>query len=326
MVTSIKVIHGPNDGIFNLPDDTSGLRLRRNLAEAFNIPMNAVAFVNGEQVSHSYRLQKQNTLEFVVPTGCKGTGSLAEFMSVVEKHFPLEEWNEEKTLLKQSLFLDSGSYQQVPLFELPSAEPNSFSTNFLVSPNGSFAYQNRVLPRGRPLDLHGLKNGMVVFNGDVVIPTLIDMKTDSRFGSPFKESTTPAVRTKWGAVWMSLTPSEMLTQRPGVIKAQGTVLIGGLGLGWLLKKVCEKDSVERVIVVERSQELLDWYGYELCKRYAKVSEVICDDVYNQIGKHGESTTHLLDIWLLFTDSSRDPKLQAVRRTMKNQLWAWGEMK
>jgi spermidine synthase len=56
---------------------------------------------------------------------------------------------------------------------------------------------------------------------------------------------------------MSMTPAEMLTQRSGVQAAEGTVVLGGLGLGWLLRKVCEKQSVERVIVVEQSQELLD---------------------------------------------------------------------
>lgn len=122
---------------------------------------------------------------------------------------------------------------------------------------------------------------------------------------------------------MSLTPSEMLTQRPGVQKAHGTVVIGGLGLGWLLKKVCEKESVERVIVVEKSQELLDWYGYDLCKRHPKASDVICDDIYNQIGRHGGEAVYLLDIWLLYSDAGRDHRLSPWRRKLKKRLWAWG---
>ena len=69
---------------------------------------------------------------------------------------------------------------------------------------------------------------------------LIDVKVDGRTGEPFSPGTDQGYRVKWGAAWMSLTPSEMATQRPGVQKAQGTVVIGGLGLGWLLRKVCEK--------------------------------------------------------------------------------------
>ncbi len=42
-------------------------------------------------------------------------------------------------------------------------------------------------------------------------------------------------RVQLGAIWMSLTPMEMMTQRSGVQAARGTVVIGGLGLGWLLR-------------------------------------------------------------------------------------------
>ena len=122
---------------------------------------------------------------------------------------------------------------------------------------------------------------------------------------------------------MSLTPSEMLTQRPGIQKARGTVVIGGLGLGWLLRKVCEKESVEQVIVVEKSKELLDWYGHDLCKRQPKVSDVICDDIYNQIGRHGGKPIYLLDIWLLYGDAQKDPRLRSWKRKLNKRLWAWG---
>jgi len=122
---------------------------------------------------------------------------------------------------------------------------------------------------------------------------------------------------------MSMTPAEMLTQRSGVQAAEGTVVLGGLGLGWLLRKVCEKPSVERVIVVEKSQELLDWYWTDLCKRYGKVSDVICDDVYNQIGKHGAKVKYLLDIWLRFGQARRDSRFKALKRKLKKRLWGWG---
>ena len=72
--------------------------------------------------------------------------------------------------------------------------------------------------------------------------------------------------------------------------------------------MCEKESVEKVIMVEKSQELPDWYGYGLCKRHPKVSDVICDDIYNQIGKHDGTTIYLLDIWLLYSEARRDHRL------------------
>ena len=174
-----------------------------------------------------------------------------------------------------------------------------------------------------PLRLLGMDQAFVLWNGDVAIPMLLDLTVDSRTGGKFPAAATRDERAKWGAVWMSITPAEMLTQRSGVQAAEGTVVLGGLGLGWLLRKVCEKPSVERVIVVEKSRELLDWYGTALCKRYGKVSDVICDDVYNQIGKHGAKVKYLLDIWLRFGQSRRDSRFKTLKRRLKKRLWGWG---
>lgn len=264
------------------------------------------------------RTDKKSTIEDL-----SGRPSPDEVIRRIAQLFHLEKWDEDRTQWKQNLFLDSDTFKQTPLFDLPTAQMGHFCENYLVSPNGSYAYQNRVLPKARPLEIHGIENGVVVFNGDVTIPTLIDLTVDARNGLPFLQDTLLANRVEWGAVWMSLTPSEMLTQRPGILKAYGTVVIGGLGLGWFLKRVCEREFVKRVIVVERSQELLDWYGYDLCKRFPKVSDVICDDVFNQIGKHGERAVYLLDIWLLFIDAVQDERVRAARKELKHRLWVWG---
>jgi hypothetical protein len=157
----------------------------------------------------------------------------------------------------------------------------------------------------------------------VAIPTLIDLNRMRRTGERFDDETPLSHRVREGAVWMSLTPMEMMTQRSAVKMASRTVVIGGLGLGWLLRKVCEKPDVERVIVVEKSQELLDWYGYRMCGRFEKAVEVICDDIYRQMGKHGIAARYLLDIWHLFSGAASDHRLDPFRRKFKRRLWAWG---
>ena len=162
-----------------------------------------------------------------------------------------------------------------------------------------------------------------MWNGDVAIPNLIDLNRRCRTGERFEASMPVTDRVQAGAVWMSLTPMEMMTQRSAVQLASHTVVIGGLGLGWLLRKVCAKPEVERVIVVEKSQELLDWFGYRLCGAYPKVAEVICDDIYRQIGKHGLMAKYLLDIWHLYSGAANDDRLFQFRRTLKRRLWAWG---
>jgi len=67
----VKVIHGANDGVF----DVAGcpvFSVRLSLVDAFNIPPDALSFVNGEQVGSEYLLVPGDTLEFVRQSGEKG--------------------------------------------------------------------------------------------------------------------------------------------------------------------------------------------------------------------------------------------------------------
>src|SRR5690606_19464861 len=59
----VKVIHGSNDEIFDNLVGQKVSTVRASLVDAFNIPGDALAFVNGEQVDGSYVLQKNETLE-----------------------------------------------------------------------------------------------------------------------------------------------------------------------------------------------------------------------------------------------------------------------
>lgn len=67
----VKIIHGANDGTFNLAGSKVST-VRASLIDAFNIPVDALAFVNGQQVDEDYVLQKNSTLEFVKQAGVAG--------------------------------------------------------------------------------------------------------------------------------------------------------------------------------------------------------------------------------------------------------------
>lgn len=69
----VKVIHCANDGTFNVAGSSVAI-VRASLVDAFNIPNNALAFVNGEQVGGNFRLRVNDTLEFVKQDGRKGVG------------------------------------------------------------------------------------------------------------------------------------------------------------------------------------------------------------------------------------------------------------
>ena len=218
-----------------------------------------------------------------------------------------EPWDEDKTRFKPELVLQANTYQVPPLFEVaayPADPEETPDEHLLKSPSGEFAYMNRLWRRGRGIPLlQNRKTGVVCWDDNVVIPVLLDGRTLS--------------------VWMSLTPMEIFTMREGISMAKGTVIIGGLGMGYLLRKVCEKTTVERVIVVEQSRELLDWFGTRLCAAQPKVTDVICGDAYEQLGQHGDTARYLFDIWPTYGDAALDQRFQAVKQQHRG-VWGWGD--
>jgi hypothetical protein len=214
-----------------------------------------------------------------------------------------EVWDEDKTGFDHNLILRADSFKPKPLFD---TVPSLTWFSGVLSPSRDYLYTNRILAAGQALKLAlgPRQQGTVEFDGDVVIPTLFDLAE----GKP--------------EPWMSLTPQEIITQRRGIQRASGTVMVGGLGLGWFLRKVHDKPDVEKVILVERCQELLDWYGYGLCRQLPKVTDVICGDVYDHIGRFGKAK-HLLDIWKLYGECLRDERFRWHKRRFKH-VWGWGE--
>jgi len=67
----VKVIHGANDGIFDGIVGASIASVRDSLFDVFNLPTDAVAFVNGKVVGKRRRLKANDTLEFVARRGHK---------------------------------------------------------------------------------------------------------------------------------------------------------------------------------------------------------------------------------------------------------------
>lgn len=214
------------------------------------------------------------------------------------------EWDEDRTRYAPRLLLSADSFRPDRLFDCPASTDWRLG---ITSPSGNYLYSNRILPAGTPLGLNLSPSclGSVRFDGDVVIPTLFDLTS----GSPDP--------------WMSTTPKEVITQRPGIRRAHGTVLIGGLGLGWFVRKVHDRPEVERIIVVEACRELLDWYGHDLCGRMSKVTDVIYGDVYDQIGKFGTKAKYLLDIWKDYGECVQDERFLQCRRLYKH-VWGWGQ--
>lgn len=216
----------------------------------------------------------------------------------------------------EELCVQAATYTPDALFDVPAVRGTQRVLdpgNCAASPDGRFVYCRRVLPRGASLKIRlGRRRGVVYFDGDVTVPILAERIPGQRQPE----------------TWMSLTPSEMFTLRPGVRAARGKVLVAGLGLGWLLRKVCEKKTVTEVTVVERSRTLLDWVGPALRAKYPclkKVKSWVCDDAVEHTRQnYDEGTTYLFDIWQAYRDARDDRQFQALKARLK-RVWAWGDV-
>ena len=118
------------------------------------------------------------------------------------------------------------------LFDVqPSKYPNvnheQDMSKLAVSPCGRFVYYKKTIPRGATLTtMNGSKRGDVMFDANITIPALHEQIRD---GHEWRE-----------APWMSLTPMECMTQRPGIRFAKGHTIVAGLGLGWALIEIMRK--------------------------------------------------------------------------------------
>jgi len=170
----------------------------------------------------------------------------------------------------------------------------------VLSPDGRWMYTEVILPRGEALEnTNGRKRGQVIFDGPVIIPRI----HHSRDGRWMKEP------------WMSLTPQEIFTMRSGTRFAKGTVIVGGLGMGYQLQKVCERAKVKEVIVVERDQALIDWVVPQLDLN-GKDVEFICGNAYELIPKM-DANSALIDIYPCYGGNTFPPCPKI------DKVWVWG---
>jgi hypothetical protein len=177
---------------------------------------------------------------------------------------------------------------------------------------GEWTYRNVTLPAGHALDIwRSRRPGKVYFTDDIVIPQICTHEHGQL------------------KVWMSLTPAEVISQRAGVRFACGHVVVGGLGMGWALRKIAQRKQVERITLIERSSDLLDWYGTKMVRKIEQETgrkiRVICGDVFVEAPKLANPDVRaVLDVWAYYGDAWKDPKLQKLRGVMP--CWAWGEVR
>ena len=167
----------------------------------------------------------------------------------------------------------------------------------------------RVLPHYSPVfmsvNARGRILGRVSVDGDIRIPRL----THPRCQYP----------------WMSYTFSEVLSLRPGVRAAKGNVLIGGLGMGWMVREVMRKKGVGNVTIVERCPHIAAFFGVPFIHEFGPRVRVVVDDAFDYAERQGHMFDRILmDIWHDYGNQD-DPKWRKLVDKFegtKTKLWQW----
>lgn len=129
----------------------------------------------------------------------------------------------------------------------------------------------------------------------------------------------PVLDTAW-TTWMSLTPNEFLSQRAGIKRARGNVLVGGLGMGWFARECLKRPQVKSVTVVEKSADVIRFFGEPLKKEFGERVSFVQGDAYEAV-RPEQYDSVLYDIWPGVGHCLTDPDWRKIAATHKN-AWAW----
>lgn len=75
----------------------------------------------------------------------------------------------------------------------------------------------------------------------------------------FKKNFPFLALTNRGTTWMSITPNEINTMQPAIDEVKGNVLVMGLGLGYFPFMASIKGDVNRIVIIEEDQTIIDLF-------------------------------------------------------------------
>lgn len=240
-------------------------------------------------------------LEILRRLGGMNEESLSQRMANCVPYSPKMAWDPELNLTvdgwPEHKVFDVKPTNRVPLDTLL----NKGEEFYKLSPSKKWIYVDLTLPAGMQLKtfMSGGKRGTVVFDKDISIPSLFELPD---FDFP----------------WMSITPMEVFSLRPGERLAKGHVVVAGLGLGWQLLQVANRKSVTKITLVERSQELVDWILPAIRERIPQrvELEVLVGDAFKLVPELTADVA-LFDVYPGF-GFNEHPYCPNIKKT-----WAWG---
>lgn len=220
---------------------------------------------------------------------------------------PAMKWTPELNIVGET-YRPFNPFPELAPSDAPVAELNP--AQYADSPNKLFRYCIRLHRAGqRLMTWWGNQTGTVIFDSDVPIPAIFQC----REGEPGVWNESP---------WMSLTPAELMTLREGTRLAKGRTIVAGLGLGHQLIEVSRRLQVKEVVLVEISQELVDFYLPRIRPHIKKRLTVIVGDAFEVLPTL-QADVALVDIFPNY--GGNEAAMQELRRRCPKikKMWGWG---
>lgn len=127
--------------------------------------------------------------------------------------------------------------------------------------------------------------------------------------------------------WMWDAKEDKLSQQFAIDACRGKVLVGGLGLGYIVEELEKKGDVTEIIVVERASEVI-----ELVWKYLNVDKarIIQADIFDYLKETEDSFDYIyLDVWSKLTKAVYETTVLPLRKlaeriVTKDKVLCWQE--
>ncbi len=117
---------------------------------------------------------------------------------------------------------------------------------------------------------------------------------------------------------MSDDPTSKSEQQRAIDKCFGKVLVGGLGLGVAVELLIQKDSVTKIVVVEKEAEIIELVWGHL--RLNDNCKIVWGDIYDYIKTTEHFDCCYLDIWSERKEGEANKLVKLAEKIATNVIW------
>ena len=127
-------------------------------------------------------------------------------------------------------------------------------------------------------------------------------------------------------LWMSLNPNEINTMKPFLSKANGSVLVLGLGLGYVPYMLSKKSDIKDITIVENNHDNIVFFNKFIAPLFDnKKYKIIEEDALKFIDKNNDYNYIFADLWFTPEDGVEYLlKLEKIEKSKNIKIYYWLE--